>query len=70
MPDLRYPIGPFVPDSAPTPQSRGLHIAQFEGMPVRMRRLVTYLSPEQLDTPTGMAAGPYASLSITSRTAT
>lgn len=51
MPDLRYPIGPFVPDSSPTPQSRNLHIAQIEGMPVRMRRIVTDLSPEQLDTP-------------------
>lgn len=51
MPDLRYPMGPFVPDSSPTPQSRGLHIAQIEGMPVRMRRIVTDLSSEQLDTP-------------------
>ena len=51
MPDLRYPMGPFIPDSIPTPQSRNLHIAQIEGMPVRMRRIVTDLSPEQLDTP-------------------
>jgi len=51
MPDLRYPIGPFIPGSPPTPQSRSLHIAQIEGMPVRMRRIVTDLSPEQLDTP-------------------
>ena len=51
MPDLRYPMGPFVPDSSPDPQSRGLHIAQIEGLPVRMRRIVTDLSSEQLDTP-------------------
>ena len=51
MPDLRYPIGPFAPDPTPTAQSRNLHIAQIEGTPVRLRRIVTDLSPEQLDTP-------------------
>jgi len=51
MPDLRYPIGPFVPDSNPTPESRALHIAQITGIPERMRRTVSGLSKEQLDTP-------------------
>src|SRR2546423_7650754 len=51
MPDLRYPIGPFVPDPSPTPQSRTLHIAQIAGVPERLRRTVAGLSPTQLDTP-------------------
>ena len=51
MPDLRYPIGPFVPDPSPTPQSRTLHIAQIAGIPERLRRTVAGLSKEQLDTP-------------------
>ena len=51
MPDLRYPIGPFVPDPNPTPQSRTLHIAQIAGVSERMRRTVAGLSKEQLDTP-------------------
>src|SRR5437764_15063294 len=51
MPDLRYPIGPFVPDPNPTPQSRTLHIAQIAGVPERMRRTVAGLSSQQLDTP-------------------
>ena len=38
MPDLRYPIGHFVADPNPTPQSRALHIAQIAGIPERMRR--------------------------------
>ena len=51
MPDLRYPIGPFVPDPSPTPQGRTLHIAQIAGIPERLRRTVAGLSKEQLDTP-------------------
>jgi len=51
MPDLRYPIGPFVPDSNPTPEGRAVHIGQIAGLPERMRQAVARLSKEQLDTP-------------------
>ena len=51
MPDLRYPIGPFVPDPNPTPQSRVLHIDQIAAVTERLRRTVAGLSKEQLDTP-------------------
>jgi uncharacterized damage-inducible protein DinB len=51
MPDLRYPIGPFSPDSNPTPESRAHHIEQIAGLPAKMRMAIRGLSPDQLDTP-------------------
>ncbi len=51
MPDPRYPIGTFIPDPNPTAESRARHIDQISGLPARLRKAVTGLSPQQLDTP-------------------
>ena len=51
MNDPRYPIGRFVADVNPSPQTRAAHIAEIAGLPVRMRQAVDRLSAEQLDTP-------------------
>jgi len=51
MSDLRYPIGPFRPDSNPTAESRGRHIQQIQELAARFRTTVTGLSAQQLDTP-------------------
>lgn len=51
MSDPRYPIGPFTPDSAPSPETRALHIKGIAGLPPRLRQAVSGLSPQQMDTP-------------------
>lgn len=51
MTDFQYPIGTFVPDQNPTPESRAKHIDQIAALPARMREAVHGLTPEQLDTP-------------------
>lgn len=51
MTDFQYPIGTFVPDQNPTPESRAKHIDQIAALPARMREAVNGLTPEQLDTP-------------------
>src|SRR5216683_526613 len=51
MSDPRYPIGPFSPDPAPTPESRNHHLEQIATLPAKMRHAVTGLTPQQLDTP-------------------
>lgn len=51
MTDSRYPIGQFIPDPDPTPESRARHIEQIAGLPARLRRAVSDLSREQLETP-------------------
>jgi uncharacterized damage-inducible protein DinB len=51
MPDLRYPIGRFVPDAAPSPDTRAGHITAIAGLPARMRQAVAGLSDQQLNTP-------------------
>jgi len=51
MPDPRYPIGPFVPDARPTPESRARHIESISGQPALFRQAVAGLNGEQLDTP-------------------
>ncbi|HSM85822.1 MAG TPA: putative metal-dependent hydrolase [Candidatus Limnocylindrales bacterium] len=51
MTDFQYPIGTFVPDQNPTPESRARHIDQIAALPARMREAVHGLTPEQLDTP-------------------
>jgi uncharacterized damage-inducible protein DinB len=51
MTDPRYPIGRFTPDLTSSPETRDRHIAEIAGLPSRMRRAVTGLSPRQLNTP-------------------
>lgn len=51
MPDPRYPIGPFVADSNPTPELRAKHIEGIAALPERFRDAVKGLNKEQLDTP-------------------
>jgi hypothetical protein len=51
MTDPRYPIGPFRPDSNPTPETRARHIHEIQELPARFRKTVTGLSARQLDTP-------------------
>jgi len=51
MSDLRYPIGPFVPDSEATPEKLGGWIDAVEAAPGALRAAVAGLSPAQLDTP-------------------
>lgn len=51
MPDPRYPIGPFTPDTNPTGESRSQHIEQLTGLPAKLRTALRGLTPEQLDTP-------------------
>src|SRR5262249_49740106 len=49
--DPRYPIGPFTPPDAYTPEARTRFIAQIEEAPHRLREAVSGLSSEQLRTP-------------------
>ncbi|HYX51838.1 MAG TPA: putative metal-dependent hydrolase [Candidatus Limnocylindrales bacterium] len=51
MPDPRYPIGAFVPDQNPTPESRARHIEQIAGLPQKLRAASSGLSVQQLETP-------------------
>jgi hypothetical protein len=51
MTDPRYPIGRFTPDSSPTPETRGRHLAEIAALPQRFRLAVAGLTQEQLDTP-------------------
>jgi uncharacterized damage-inducible protein DinB len=51
MPDLRYPIGRFTPDPAPTAETRARHIGEIAALPRRIRKAVAGLSQEQLNTP-------------------
>jgi uncharacterized damage-inducible protein DinB len=51
MTDLRYPVGPFVAETAPGDAWRQARIAEIEELPARMRAAVQGLSPEQLETP-------------------
>ena len=50
-PDLRYPIGPFVPPHAVSTQDRARYIQQLEATPAALREAVRGLDAEQLDTP-------------------
>ena len=51
MSDPRYPIGRFVPDPAPSPETRSRHIEAIAAMPTQMRRAVEGLKDPQLNTP-------------------
>ncbi len=51
MEKLRYPIGKFSFDVDITPEKRRAWIAQIEGLPRELRRAVSGLSAQQLDTP-------------------
>jgi uncharacterized damage-inducible protein DinB len=51
MSDPRYPIGRFIPDPNPTPDTRKRHIEQISGAPARLRQAITRLSPDQLRAP-------------------
>ncbi|MGC2696596.1 MAG: bacillithiol transferase BstA [Candidatus Angelobacter sp.] len=51
MIDPRYPIGRFVPDPAPNPETRARHIESITGLPAQMRHAVTGLKDNQLNTP-------------------
>lgn len=50
MPDLRYPIGPFVADENPTAETRAHHIEQIAALPEKLRSALGGLSDQQLDT--------------------
>ncbi|MCC7477061.1 putative metal-dependent hydrolase [bacterium] len=50
-PDLRYPIGNFVPDSEANEALRRAHIDALEALPAQLRAAVRGLSESQLDTP-------------------
>jgi len=51
MGDARYPIGRFIPDPNPTPDTRNRHIEQISGLPARIRRAVAGLDEKQIATP-------------------
>ena len=51
MTDPRYPIGRFVPDASPTPETRTRHLKAIAGLPERMSQAVSGLTDSQLDTP-------------------
>ena len=51
MSDPRYPIGRFVPDPAPSPETRSRHIEAITALPAQMRRAVEGLKDPQLNTP-------------------
>lgn len=51
MPDLRYPVGPFVPGPAPDFRKRLGLLSQMAEAPDHLRAAVAGLLPEQLDTP-------------------
>ena len=50
-PDLRYPIGPFLPAEPVTPQQVDGWIDAIAALPADLRRVVSRLSERQLDTP-------------------
>jgi uncharacterized damage-inducible protein DinB len=49
--DLRYPIGPFKLESAPTDEQVQRAIQEISEAPAKLRAAVEGLSPEQLETP-------------------
>jgi uncharacterized damage-inducible protein DinB len=49
--DLKYPIGRFKLEGAPTEQEIGRAVDEIAQAPARLRAAVEGLSPEQLDTP-------------------
>jgi len=51
MTDPRYPIGRYTPDPNPTPETRNRHIEQIAGTPIAMRRAISGLTKDRLDTP-------------------
>ncbi len=51
MSDPRYPIGPFQPAGALTPEERTAHLLHIEEAPARLRLAVEGLNDAQLDTP-------------------
>jgi len=51
MDDLRYPVGKFSLDSAPSPDKRRAWIRQIKDTPAAMRTALAGLSERQLDTP-------------------
>jgi hypothetical protein len=51
MTDPRYPIGHYTPDSNPTPEARNRHIEQIADTPSAMRRAISGLTKDHLDTP-------------------
>jgi uncharacterized damage-inducible protein DinB len=51
MPDPRYPIGPFSPDSNPSPETRARHIEEIAALPAKFRKALSGLSPDQLVMP-------------------
>lgn len=51
MADPRYPIGTFVPDQNPTPETRNKHIEEIAALPAKMRKALAGLNPQQLGTP-------------------
>ena len=51
MPDLRYPIGPFLDGPPPGAGARPALLAQLAGVPDEVRAAVAGLSGRQLDTP-------------------
>lgn len=51
MEDLRYPVGEFTPPAEMTAEQRARFVDEIAEMPSLLRRAVTGLSPEQLDTP-------------------
>lgn len=50
-PDLRYPVGEFVPPDTVAPDDRRTAIDDIEMAPAKLRDAVAGLSDEQLDTP-------------------
>jgi hypothetical protein len=50
-PDLRYPVGPFVPSNATDEASRAQAIAAIADAPEKLRSAVRGLTHEQLETP-------------------
>lgn len=51
MNDPRYPIGRFTPDPTSSPETRARHIDGIATLPSRIRKAVSGLSQQQLDTP-------------------
>jgi hypothetical protein len=51
MTDLRYPVGKFTYEAAPTPEQRRELLHNIEQTPARLRAAVTGLTERQLDTP-------------------
>lgn len=51
MTDPRYPIGRYTLDQNPTPETRNRYIEQIGGTPAAMRRAISGLTKDHLDTP-------------------